>query len=69
MQLPHPDQAKVLAHLNWSLQFAAGFMQTASDTPARNAAIALARLARDEACKAQLRELDALRIMYQKIKP
>lgn len=46
-----------------------GFMKVASAVPARNAAIALARLAQDEACKAQLRELDGLRIMYQKIRP
>lgn len=52
-----------------ALGFATGFMQIASDSPARNAAIALARMAQSEACKTQLRELDGLKIMYQKIRP
>ena len=47
----------------------AGVMQGAAAVPARNAAIALARLAQDDACKTELRELDGLRIMYQKIRP
>ncbi|KAK9835522.1 hypothetical protein WJX74_002247 [Apatococcus lobatus] len=66
-----PEGAQSLQEL-WqagAVERLVGFMKIAGNVPARNAAIALARLAQDEACKVQLRELDGLRIMYQKIKP